>query len=270
MAEKAIPRPQRWQTPFGVMTDVDIARILRLPAFSGMDPARFAAPITLEGIIGHDTRLVRFEDRVVVVRAGDYGNSAFLILSGRLRVVLPPGLPPELLGRAPERPKRTWSALAQLWRNPPLPEARDTARYLQTSQFGKRGDGATPRIFLQDVPAMLDRYQTSTMDAGEIFGEIAALGRTQRVVTVLADGEVELLEIRWQGLRDIRLRDDAFRRHVDNLYRERSLQGHLRETELFRHLPADVLATIANETLFETYGNFDWHASYKRFAAEIT
>ena len=112
------------------------------------------------------------------------------------------------------------------------------------------------------------RCQTNTMDVGEIFGEIAALGRTQRLVTVLADGAAELLEIRWQGLRDIRLRDDAFRHHVDELYRERSLQGHLRETALFRRLPGDVLAAIAAETLFETYGNFDWHTSYKRFAAD--
>ena len=268
MLEMAIPRPQRWQTPFGAMTDADIARVLQLPAFAAMDPARFAAPITLDGIIRHDTRLVRFEDADIVVRAGDYGNSAFLILSGSLRVVLPPGLPPELLGRAPEHSKQNWSALAQLWRNPRLPEVRDATRYLQTSQVGLRGAGAGPRIFLQDVPAMMDRYQTTTMGVGEIFGEIAALGRSQRLVTVLADGEVELLEIRWQGLRDIRLRDDAFRRHVDNLYRERSLQGHLQATALFRHLPPDVLAAIASETLFETYGNFDWHASYKRFAAE--
>ncbi|MEO6624032.1 MAG: cyclic nucleotide-binding domain-containing protein [Burkholderiaceae bacterium] len=268
MAELTIPRPQRWQTPFGNMSDADVLRILHHDAFSGMDPARFPAPITLGRIIRYDTRLVRFKDADIVVRAEDYGNSAFLILSGRLRVVLPPGLPPELLGRAPAKRRSAWSALSQLWGNPPLPEVRDAARYIQSGNGETRDDGAGPRVFLQDVPALLDRYQMGAMDAGEIFGEIAALGRTQRVVTVLAQGDVELLEIRWQGLRDIRIRDDAFRKHVDNLYRERSLQGHLRETALFRHLPEGVLAAIARETLFETYGNFDWHASYKRFAAD--
>ncbi|MEP6656895.1 MAG: cyclic nucleotide-binding domain-containing protein [Betaproteobacteria bacterium] len=268
MDETAIPRPHRWQTPFGAMSDADVARVLHLQPFASMNPARFTAPMTLEGIIRNDTRLVRFEDADIVVRAGDYGNSAFLILSGRLRVVLPPGLPSELLGRAQERDRSAWSILAQLWRNPRLPEVRDPSRYLDSGPLGQRSSGTGPRVFLQDMPTLMQRSQTSTMETGDIFGEIAALGRTQRVVTVLAEGVVELLEIRWQGLRDIRLRDDAFRRHVEALYRARSLQGHLRETPLFRHLRADVLDAIADQTLFETYGNFDWHASYKRFAEE--
>ena len=58
-------------------------------------------------------------------------------------------------------------------------------------------------IYLQDVPAVLDRYRTVRMEAGEMFGELAALGRTPRMATVFADGEALLLEMRWQGLRDI-------------------------------------------------------------------
>jgi Fe-S-cluster-containing dehydrogenase component/CRP-like cAMP-binding protein len=266
-AYTTIPRPQRWQTPYGVMSDGDIAHVMALEPFASMDPARFVPPITLEGVVRHDMRLVRYQDGDIVVRAGDYGNSAFLILSGRLRVVLPPGLPSELLGRAPDEAKSAWSAISQLWRNPKLPEVRDPERYTDARKR-HLGEDARAGMFLQDLPRVLDRCETNTMEAGELFGEIAALGRTQRLVTVLADGPAEVLEMRWQGLRDIRMRDEAFRRHVESLYRRHSLQAHLRETDLFRHLPAEVLDAIAEETLFETYGHFDWHASYKRSASD--
>ncbi|MEO7743170.1 MAG: cyclic nucleotide-binding domain-containing protein [Usitatibacter sp.] len=263
-----VPRPQRWQTPFGDMSDVDVERVMALQPFAGMDRSRFVAPMTLDGIVRHDMRVVRYRGGDIVVREGDYGNSAFLILSGRLRAILPPGLPSELLGRAPEEPRSAWSALSQLWRNPKMPEVRDAARYARHGRAGDPGDDERTGIFMQDLPRVLDRYETITMQEGELFGEIAALGRTPRLVTVIADGDAELLEMRWQGLREIRLRDEAFRRHVETLYRTRSLHGHLRATELFRHLPAEVLDAIADETLFETYGNFEWHASYKRFAAD--
>ena len=84
-----------------------------------------------------------------------------------------------------------------------------------------------------------------------MFGEIAALGRTQRSATVFAQGEAELLEIRWQGFREIRKRNDEFRKHVDNLYRQRSLTVHLQATPMFEHISEDIIAKIADETLFE-------------------
>ncbi len=269
MAERVkIPRPQRWQTSFGPdMDDAQVRRILTLPPFVSMDPERFPAPLTLDGVVRHDTRLLHFEDGDLVVRAGDYGNSAFLVVAGELRVILPPGLPGKMLGRSPERRQGWLEAVGQLWRNSREPEARDAGRYAEGG-LGTRDAGPQTRIFLQDLPAMIERDQTYCLAAGEIFGEIAALGRTQRVATVIAQGEVELLEIRWQGLREIRRRDAAFRAHVENLYRERSLETHLRETPILRDLPPELIAEIADQTLFETYGEFDWYGTYKRFAQD--
>ena len=210
--------------------------------------------------------MIRYDDGDIVVRAGDYGNSAFLVVSGEAHVVLPPGLPEEMLGRATEKTKGIVEAVSQLWKNSKYPEVRDHNRYEDGGTTGTRGSDQHAHIFLQDVPKVLNEHRTATLGAGEMFGEIAALGRTQRTATVFAVGDAELLEIRWQGLKELRRRADEFRKHVDNLYRQRSLTVHLQAIPMLAHLSDEVIEKIADETLFENYGNFDWHTSYKRLS----
>ena len=49
---------------------------------------------------------------------------------------------------------------------------------------------------------------------GDVFGEIAALSRMPRTSTIFAaSDEAELLEIRWQGLRDLMRSDEQMRQH---------------------------------------------------------
>ena len=400
-APASIPPPQRWAQPFGEhMGDKDVQRILGMAPFASMDPARFRAPLTLDGIVRNDTRLRRYARGEIVVRAGDYGNSAFLIIKGGVRVVLPPGLPESVLGRSSPKRKNWAQAVAQLWRNPAQAETRDVSRYMRetpqrprsparlivTGTEGQRladfvlsgtgsdgigigraanndlvlddtavsstharivrreqgwllrdlgssngtlvngeavlehvlesgveisigrctlrylaegevdqdamlsttllrpgstadswsetlvedrgGPFAETHTFVQDIPAVLDHTQSAALGEGDIFGEIAALGRTQRTATVFAETDSILLEIRWQGLRDIRKRDAAFRQHVESIYRKNSLITHLRATPLFSHLPDATIDEIAAQTLFESFGEFDWHTSYKRFAEQ--
>jgi Fe-S-cluster-containing dehydrogenase component len=73
-----------------------------------------------------------------------------------------------------------------------------------------------------------------------------------------------MLEIRWQGLREIRLHAPEFKDYVDRLYREHNLENHLRETAMFRHLDDAALKRVAAATEFLTFGNFDWYATYSK------
>jgi len=90
------------------------------------------------------------------------------------------------------------------------------------------------------------------------------LNRTPRTSTIVADEETELLEIRWQGLREIRLRSSSWKEHIDRLYRERSLETHLLETPMFRHLNEHDLRQVVACTEFQTFGHFDWQSSYHK------
>ena len=167
--------------------------------------------------------------------------------------------------REPVRRKGWGAAVAQLWRNAREPEVRDVDTSLGAlgRLFGAAGD---PAVFLQDIPGVLDRYRTAPIGEGAFFGEIAALGRSPRTATVFAEEPSELLEIRWQGLRDIRRRAPQIRAHIDGLYRKHSLEAHLRQTPLFAHLSAEDLARVADATAFESHGEFEWHTSFKSLA----
>jgi Fe-S-cluster-containing dehydrogenase component/CRP-like cAMP-binding protein len=260
--EIAIPRPQRWDVPFGHMTEADVDRLLTIEPFRGIDASAFPPTVPLRGILMGDTRIGHYQAGDVVVREGDYGNSAFLVLSGSVRVLLE-RLDPTLLGReAP--PRRGWlQAIAQLWQNSSVPEARTGNRpQFAENGAGSREEDGTTRVFLQDFPRILDRTGTAQIGPGEIFGELAALSRTPRSATVLAEGRTTLLEIRWQGLRDLMRRTPAIREHIEQAYRKNSLQVHLRETPLLKDLPAATLEEVAAATVFESYGNFDWYSDF--------
>ncbi len=243
------------------MTEAEVERLeSEVPLFRDMDKSRFPESTPLRGILKNDARVRSFKKGDIVVRQGDYGNSAFLILSGNLKVVLD-HLDETLIGRKAPQKKSFFSALAQLWSNPSQPEVRSLDRKDDGQAESRERHDV---IFLQDVTVLIKDKRTALLKDGELFGEIAALGRTPRTSTVVADTDAVLLEIRWQGLREIRLRSPEFKENVDRLYRERSLKSHLRETPMFRHLDDASLDAVAEATQFLTFGNFDWHASYSK------
>lgn len=254
-------RPQRWDKPFSdTMTDEDVDRLMAMPPFSEIDESRFRASTSLADILKNDTRLIPCEPGDIVVRKGDWGSSAFFILSGRMRVEIEPpetSMPANVLGRREIKRKNFLEALAQLWQNHRNPEFRSVAKPEAGTGVASRGAGDRTRVYLEDVGAVLDQYRTATIDSGQFFGEIAALGRTPRVATVFSEGEGELLEIRWQGLRDIMRRDDTLRLHIEKMFRERALSSFLRTSSMFSHLSDDDMDQLCAVAEFETFGQYD-------------
>ena len=99
-------RPQRWATPFGAdMTPEDVDALLQRPDIAAIEADKFPKHTPLHGVLSNDTRIMQYRAGDIVVREGDYGNSAFLVLEGSLRVVLAPNLPQSLLGRHASRRK---------------------------------------------------------------------------------------------------------------------------------------------------------------------
>ncbi|MBI1902580.1 MAG: cyclic nucleotide-binding domain-containing protein [Planctomycetia bacterium] len=248
-------------------SDEDIDRLLAIEPFSLIDERKFSGRVTLRGILKNDARIVKCEDGDILVREGDWGNSAFFVISGSVRVEIEPsgkGLPDEVLGRSKPKRKGLFQAIAQLWRNPSRPEVRDAASYQIDPRLGTRGGGDRTRIYLQDVSVVLDKYRTATIHAGQFFGELSALGRTPRTATVFAVGKAELLEIRWQGLRDLMRRDESLQRRIDMVFRERALESFLRDTPMFRHLSEEEMRRLVAEAQFQAYGQYDWAMPFKR------
>ena len=258
-----IARPQRWDEPFGPnMTESMVDQLLGIEPFSQMDPSSFSSKVPLRGVLLNDCRVHNFQKGDIILREGDYGHSAFIILAGQAIVALK-SLPSQLLGRQNTRKKGWLKALAQLWENSTVPESRDYSQVDEPGGVGSRKDEDTTRIFLQDIPSVLDINHTAKINAGEIFGEISALTRTQRTATVIANEESIILEVRWQGFRELIQRDDALQTQVDRIYRDNSLRSHLRQIDLLKRLSDEQIKQVADATLFESYGTYRWNQNYK-------
>ncbi|HXE41497.1 MAG TPA: hypothetical protein VN516_00630, partial [Candidatus Baltobacteraceae bacterium] len=94
-APQILERPQRWDAAFDPdMTDAAVERLLTTAPFRDMQSDKFPKRTPLREILRNDTRILRFRKGEIVTRQGDYGTSAFLILSGATRVVLKPDLSP--------------------------------------------------------------------------------------------------------------------------------------------------------------------------------
>jgi len=250
-------------------SDADFDEILEHSIFDRLE-TDFRSSKSLRKILRMHSRLVACETGDIIVREGDWGNSAFFVLSGEVAVELEaPGefLSKTALGRQDSQRKNLYQAIAQLWSNHSEPEYRDTTKKAwDDKRTAVREDGR--RICIQDVPQVLTDFKTVSMRAGELFGELAALGRTARTATVFAVSKSKLLEIRWQGLRDLIKKDTGMRASLDERFRSNALRSFLRGVPFLQHLTAneETLDLLVREAQLETYGEYDRAGSLKNLA----
>ncbi len=258
-----VRRPERWDQPLDAsMTDADVIWLRCRQPFASLDPSVFPKSTPLDGVLRNDCRLLRCEPGEIVVREGDYGSSAFLVLAGSIRVVVSQ-LAPEQLGRGSIE-KLSWREAVRAWWSQSKHAEVRTADQVTVSGNATIGSvDNRPALFLQDFAAVLRDHQTVTLGPGELFGEVAAMYRTPRAATVIVEEEATVLEIRWQGLRLLR-RDPAFSQHLEQHYRQHWLKLHLRDLPLLRHLPEEILERVAKATELRSFGRIEWNTDYRR------
>ena len=261
-------RLTRWSRPFGEMADRDILDVLQHEPFhsicDSLESAKktqfvsFGVPVSIFGILKNDARIRRYRAGEFVIRKDDYGNSAFYLMEGQFRAILQPDLPASLLGHRERRHVGLFRSLFTRVRDmmaPPATEYR--ASKSRTRLAEEQGVGVSPAQ-LADI---LDpsKYETAPLHPGAFFGEIGAIYRMPRELSIVAATDSRVLEIRWQGLRDLMEADSGIEHHIDELYRKRSLKGTMESLPLFHSLPDKVLDKIG----FNTYGKYDeWSAEY--------
>ncbi|MFL2540474.1 MAG: cyclic nucleotide-binding domain-containing protein [Candidatus Latescibacterota bacterium] len=266
MSEAArIDRPTRWDAAFDPeMSEQDFELLMARPEIAEIDSDSFPKSVSLDGVIRYDMRVNRYKRGDIVVREGDYGNSAFLILDGKLVIARSPGIPAAELGRVQTDRQGILQRLSNLLvHNSWVPEVRDTERYAHRTgptgvESGKKG------AYLQDVPAIMKEQDTIILEEGTLFGELAALGRVPRSTTIFAENDAVVMEIRWQGLRDIMKFDKDWRKKINELYRRTALDSYLRQIDILEEVDEDLFPEIGKHCLFETFGTFDWNVNFKK------
>lgn len=279
--QSSVRRTRPEDVPFSPtpVTDLMVRSWADSDAFAPLDADYRQSP-RFHKLLRTHARRVNYKPGGVIIREGDWGNSAFFIRSGTVAIELePPGkfLPEESFGRLNVDRKSFWSLLFQPWTNSRIKEFRRKEQFTDLFRSVQAADDtAHAHVVLRNVGDILDRYETAMVGKGEYFGELAALGRMARTATVFAvepdDGqeEVELLEIRWQGLRDLIRSDAGFQQDIDRRFRRNALKSFLLSSDLFAHLETDEAAIkeLINHVELLTHGQYDRVSTYRDLASE--
>lgn len=241
-----VKRPKRWDKPFVEnMSDKVVSHILSLPPLNNLNPDDFRSGLALSDIIANDTRTLSYQTDDVIVRKGEYGSSSFLLLSGEIGVITGDFELPTQTNKFNFLKSRKKAVF-------------DFPLFFQTDKVKPLTISPEFQQFLQQNP----KHCTSIQPYG-FYGEIAALIRGTQQATLFAKTKLVVLEIRWQGLRDLMRHDANLRKHIQDLYRKNNLLVQLRSISFFSHLNEEQLNNLSQQCLFLDFGEFEWQHSFK-------
>jgi CRP-like cAMP-binding protein len=186
----------------------------------------------------------------VIFRQGESGTTAFLLIAGTVEISL-------AIDRALHPPARRKSGglIANIGRltdylkgAPVLSSQNDRPAYVPV-------DGNV------DVP--LDN-PIAHLQAGDLFGELSALAALKqdrikrakfypRSATARANTEVEVIEMLPNILNNVLYTSPAFKEKLNESYRARALDTHLRSVPVFRNVPRDFLESIKQRVELADY-----------------
>jgi CRP-like cAMP-binding protein/Pyruvate/2-oxoacid:ferredoxin oxidoreductase delta subunit len=213
-------------TPDKEITDVklegeplQVDDLLKLDIFQG------ASANLLEKNTGAVVRR-RFKRGDLICREGDFGATAFYILKGKADVFIST---PMAHARSRARgDERGWKAFFRKL----------------TSLAGSREDprGEQVRRWIPiDAPVDLDyNHPIAQLHEGDLFGEMTCMNFYPRSATVRAAADCEMLEM-LRNILDILQRNKTFKAQLEETYRRRALDNHLRSIPIFAKMPQDFL-----------------------------
>ncbi|MBL0921062.1 MAG: cyclic nucleotide-binding domain-containing protein [Phycisphaerales bacterium] len=160
----------------------------------------------------------------VICREGEGGTTAFYIVEGSARVFIG-----RRLDAARNRRRKGLIARVGEW-------------------FGQRRLDRPPHPADKLIPidATVDlRYGdlAATLHPGDVFGEMSCLNLAPRSATVVAETDCEMIEV-LRNVYELLQRSKTFKAQMDQKYRERALDNHLRNVPLFESLDAVALGEL--------------------------
>jgi CRP-like cAMP-binding protein/Fe-S-cluster-containing hydrogenase component 2 len=213
-------------------TAVSAERLLSIPGPDGTTPLfdgislKFLAKTLGDTGIGRNEGAVverRLPPKTVICREGDFGSTAFYIVSGAVDVFI--ATPQSHVSTKPHGLRRMALKMQSLLTSTPEPGREPPKK--QTISI----DGTVD----------LDRaHPVVRRGPGELFGEMTCLSFYPRSATVRTVEETVVIEMLRPALEILR-RSKSFRAHVEQVYKDRALDAHLRSMELFADVGPEVV-----------------------------
>jgi ferredoxin-NADP reductase/Fe-S-cluster-containing dehydrogenase component/CRP-like cAMP-binding protein len=211
----------------------------------------------------------KFLPREVVVREGDYGDSAFYILEGKARIYLET-LELNQVEKKPQEKRSVWSRLKRLFSKNPHGYKYITAwdvpvtlAHSYTDGYACDADGQALRPWflpaqvsnIKGQPVKKDKYITH--GPGYLLGELSVLFCSTQSATVISDPDcntpLRMVEIKAQGLRMLSRNNPKVKQFIEDHFRQQSLERFLKSNELFIGCDAPLIEQIIQEATFRSF-----------------
>jgi CRP-like cAMP-binding protein/Fe-S-cluster-containing hydrogenase component 2 len=234
LVNRSFVRPDPWEKEKPAPGPVSVEELARNPLFADV-----AKPF----LHWNEGAVVRrhFKKGDIICREGDYGSTAFYIEKGKVSIYIS-----SPLKHVKSRKNRQAGAKVN-WG--PLGLIRHFTSTLVRRDEDEREEESKSRYIHIDGPVPL-RYDNpvATLDQGEIFGEMTCMSSYPRSATVRAEEDVTVLEI-LRNVLYILQRGKASRAILDDRYRKRSIENHLRSVPIFASL-------LKEESQFQEFVNY--------------
>lgn len=167
----------------------------------------------------------RYAPGEVICRQNDYGHTAYLIQEGEVDIYLE-------LAPAHVRTQAEGGFFGKV-KSLLLPRASDKRRAQDMRSFIPI-DADVDLAYVKPI---------ARIGEGELVGEAACLNGQRRSATMRAVGNVIVWEMD-RNVLDILRRQKSFRLMMEDKYRNRALENHLRSNPIFRDLPAEFIEEL--------------------------
>ena len=171
--------------------------------------------------------LRRFKAGEIICREGEYGSTAFYILEGKAQVFV----------QSPVAHVRTEGGATGFLSKLTSRLVRGQRRPLDHHDADEAGRSMIPIDAPVDLP--LDN-PTAELHAGDLFGEMTCMSLYPRSATVRAATDCVMLEM-LRNVLDIIQRNKTLRAEIEQKYRDRALQDHLKSVPMFSMLSKEFI-----------------------------
>jgi CRP-like cAMP-binding protein/Fe-S-cluster-containing dehydrogenase component len=178
----------------------------------------------------------RFRKGEVICREGEFASTAFYIVEGKAQVAIStPIAHVKTQGGAQGFFKKLSSVLVGREEDKREGEARDRSIPIDASVDLSYGN------------------PVAELGPGDMFGEMTCMNFYPRSATVRAESDVVAFEM-LRNVLDIMMKNKTFRAQLDDNYRRRALENHLRGVPMFAQLSADFIEWLKQSVELVRYG----------------
>lgn len=198
-----------------------------------------------------------YEPGEAIVRQGEPGYTCFYLLApedfevSRLRESVTKLNSPAMFSALRTPPQRE-AGIVGIQQSRPQARTKPARRtwwpWANSQRVAARPDKQERNVTIPfDGPTLLgDKLTAAVLHPGDLFGELSCIDRTPRSATIYAISNVFLIEITNNIFVQFR-KDTNFANKMNSVYKQRVLNGQLRQMSFFQRIPAKQLEQVRDQ-----------------------